>query len=138
MSPRVELEQQFRNLPDEELMARGSSGDLTDLAQEVANAEARSRGLQFKPRRVVSDDPVTLPSVYHGVMQTVARPMTPTEARLLVSTLQADGVPAEAVDTNRGGTCVRVPAAFVTEAHELIAAFKRGDFALGKDFDVPV
>jgi len=148
MSPRDELEQVFRNLSDEELIARGSSGDLTDLAQEVANAEARTRGLGFEPLAVVSDGPVTLPSVYHGDMQIVARHLTATEAHMLVSTLQAGGVPAEADDANLlqanslwsaavGGACVRVPAEFVAEANELIAAFKRGDFELGDDFDAP-
>ena len=66
MSPRVELEQQFRNLSDEELIARGSSGELTELAQEVANAEARTRGLSFRQRTVVTDEQVTEPGVYHG------------------------------------------------------------------------
>ena len=55
MSARVELEQQFRSLSDEELIARGRSGELTELAQEVANAEARTRGLSFKPLTVVTD-----------------------------------------------------------------------------------
>ena len=68
MSPRHELEQVFRNLSDEELIARGGSGDLTDLAQEVANAEARTRGLSFGPRTVVTDEQVTEPGVYHGDM----------------------------------------------------------------------
>ena len=68
MSPRVELEQQFRNLSDEELIARGSSGELTELAQEVGNAEARTRGLRFKPLTVVTDYQATEPGVYHGDM----------------------------------------------------------------------
>jgi hypothetical protein len=63
---RDELEQLFRNLSDRELIARGSSGDLPELAQEVANAEARSRGLRFKAITVVSDGPVTVPGVYYG------------------------------------------------------------------------
>ena len=149
MPSRDELEQLFRELSDEELIARGSSGGLTELAQEVANAEARSRGLGFEPLTVVTEDQITLPTVYHGDMQTVARHLTPTEAHLLVSTLQAGGVPAEAGDTDPGqadspwaapvgGACVRVPAEFVAEARELIAAFKRGDFELGEDFDLPV
>ena len=68
MSQRDELEQVFRNLSDEELIARGSSGDLTELAQEVANAEARTRGLSFKPLTVVTDYQATEPGVYHGDM----------------------------------------------------------------------
>lgn len=147
MSQRQELQHLFGNLSDEELVASGSSGELTDLAQEVANAEARSRGLSFHPRTVVPDDPATLPAVYHGDMQIVARHLTPAEAHMLASTLHAGGVPAEAGDTNLvqanspgtaavGGACVRVPVEFLAEATELIAALQRGDFAPGGDFDV--
>jgi hypothetical protein len=149
MSSRDELEQLFRNLPDEELIARGSSGGLTNLAQEVANAEAKARGLGFKPLTVMTDEPVTEPGIYHGDMQMIANPLTPTEAQMVVSMLRAGGVPAEAGDTHLvkgdspesasvASACVRVPAEFVAEANELIAAFKRGEFALDKDFDVPV
>ena len=89
MSQRAELEELFRRLSDEELIARGSSGGLTDLAQDVANAEARSRGVDFKPVIVETNDQETQPGVYHGDMQIVARQLTPTEAHMLVSTLQA-------------------------------------------------
>lgn len=129
-------------------MARGSSGGLTELEQEVANAEARSRGLRFRPMTVVSEEPVTLPGVYHGDMQTVARHLTSTEAHMLVAALRAGGVPAEAGETHLlqanplctaavGGACVRVPAEFVAEANELIAAYRRGDFGRGEDLDLP-
>jgi hypothetical protein len=51
MSQRDELERRFRHLSDEELIARGRSGGLSKLAQEVANAEARTRGLSSsRPR----------------------------------------------------------------------------------------
>lgn len=148
MNPdRVQLEQLFSRLSDEELVARGSSGGLTDLAQEVANAEAKSRGLSLKPLMVTTDDAVTQPGVYHGEMQMVARHLTPTEAHMLASFLMTAGVPAEAGDTNLvqanallssavGGACVRVPAAFVAEANELMEAYKRGDFELGEDYDI--
>ena len=68
MSQRDELERRFRHLSDEELIARGRSGGLTELAQVVANAEARTRGLSFKPGTVVTDEQVTEPGVYHGDM----------------------------------------------------------------------
>jgi len=65
---------------------------------------------------------------------------------MLCSCLNAGGVPAEAGDTNLvqahsllagavGGASIRVPANYVAEARELIAAFKRGDFALDEDFN---
>jgi hypothetical protein len=142
---RAQLEQLFSRLSDEELVACGSSGELTDLAQEVAHAEAKVRGLGFKPTEP-PDEPVTEPGIYHGDMQTVARHLTPTEAHMLVSFLRVAGIPAEAGDTNlvqanvllspaMGGACVRVPADSVAEANDLIAARKRGDFTLDVDFD---
>lgn len=65
---------------------------------------------------------------------------------MLCSCLNAAGVPSEAGDTNLvqahsllagavGGSCLRVPESFVPEALEVIAAFKRGEFELGEDFD---
>jgi len=145
-SDRDDLMAQFRLLSDEELVARGHSGGLTALAQAVASAEARTRGLllpELPPRVEATDaeDP------YHGDMRIVARHLTPTEAYMLCSCLQAAGVPAEAGDTHLvqahsllagavGGACLRVPEQFVTEALEVIQAFKRGEFALDEDFDV--
>ena len=52
-------------------------------------------------------------------MTIVARYLTPTEAHILRDCLVAGGVPA----------------GFVAEARDVIAAFKRGDFALDENFD---
>lgn len=65
---------------------------------------------------------------------------------MLCACLNAGGVPAEAGDTHLvqahsllagavGGASVRVPANYVAEARELMAAFRRGDFALDENFD---
>lgn len=142
---RQDLEAKFRILSDEELLSQGSSGGLTDIAQLVAAAEAEARGLVLPPilsptARDGSED------VYYGDLQIVARQLTATEAQMLCSCLQAGGVPAVAGDTNFvqtysllagavGGASVRVPAAFVPEALDVIAAFKRGEFQLKDDFD---
>jgi len=147
MNPdREDLEAQFRRLSDDELIARGGSGGLTELAQSVAALEAQSRGIRL-PAPEVEDEPDESLREYQGDMQIVARYLTPTEAHMLCSCLQASGVPAEAGDTNLvqahsllagavGGACLRVPAAFVSEAREAIAAFKRGEFQLDEDCDV--
>jgi hypothetical protein len=142
---RQDLEARFSLLSDEELLSRGSSGGLTDIAQLVAAAEAEARGLVLPPisspdARDGSED------VYYGDLQIVARQLTAIEAQMLCSCLQASGVPAVAGDTNFvqtysllagavGGASVRVPAAFVPEALDVIAAFKRGEFRLKDDFD---
>lgn len=83
---------------------------------------------------------------HSGDWQIIESLLTPTEAHMLKSCLAAAGVPADAGDTNvvqaqdlwfnaMGGVRLRVPQAYVAEAQEVIAAFRRGDFALGDDFD---
>ncbi len=83
---------------------------------------------------------------YQGDLIIVAKNLSATEAHMLCGCLQAGGIPAETADTNLaqthslltiaiGGASVRVPANYVEEAKTVIAAFERGDFALGDDFD---
>lgn len=140
-----DLAAQFRRLSDEELLLQCSSGSLTDVAQLVAEAEATSRGLPVLPASPGGEQ-VESEAVYFGDMQIVARHLSATEAQMLGSFLRANGIPAEAGDTNFvqtnsllagavGGASVRVPAAFVPQALEVLAAFKRGDFQLSDDFD---
>ena len=144
-SDRDDLTAQFQLLSDEELMSRGTSGGLTELAQSVAIAEAHGRGL-YLPELKPMDETNEAEGPYHGDMRIVSRYLTPTEAHMLCSFLQAAGIPAETGDTNLvqahsllagavGGACLRVPEQFVQETLEVIAAVKRGEFALGEDFD---
>lgn len=74
------------------------------------------------------------------------RDLTPQEAQLLAGCLQAAGIAAEAGDTGIvqahpllaiavGGACLRVRQAQVDEARAVLAAFRRGEFSLGDDFD---
>lgn len=78
--------------------------------------------------------------------QTVARFMSPTEAYLLQSCLQAGGVVAQVRDANLvqthgllagavGGVRVCVAPADALEALQIIDAFNRGDFAIDESFD---
>lgn len=84
---------------------------------------------------------------YQGDWVIVAKNLSATEAHMLCGCLRAGGIPAEIADTNLaqthalltiaiGGASVRVPANYVQEAKTVIAAFERGDFALGDDFDI--
>lgn len=143
--PNVELQSLFRTLSDEELSGRSASGDLTDEAQAQADAELATRGLPVPPRLSAAPAPEAM--AYQGDLTVVAKDLSPTEAYLLCACLQAGGVPAETADTNLvqtnsllsiavGGASVRVPANFVDEARVVMAAYERGDFALGDDFSV--
>jgi hypothetical protein len=142
------LAAQFQIMSDEELVSRVTTCDaLTELAHSIALAEAQARGLSLPDLQAV-DTALDVDDSYYGDMKMVAHDLTPTEAHLLCSCLQAAGVPAATGDTHLvqansllsiavGGACLRVPEQFVPDAMEVIAAFKRGEFALGEDFDTP-
>ncbi len=139
------LARQAKLMSDQELLERYTAYALTALAQSVTRAEIHARGLSLPEADLENNQGGDI-SECCSDMVIVARDLTPTEAHLLCSCLHAAGVPAEASDTNLvqahsllsvalGGARVRVPNAFLTEALDVIAAFKRGDFALGDDFD---
>ncbi|WP_128003552.1 hypothetical protein [Piscinibacter defluvii] len=133
----------FSQLADEELSARIASGGLTEEANGLAAAELRSRGLpvpETTPELVIANDE------YLGDMIFLERSLDPTEAHLLCSCLRSAGIHATAGDTNIvqahsllaiavGGAGVRVPSTQLLEAREIVAAFRRGEFELGDDFD---
>lgn len=140
---RADLEQTFQQLTDEELLNRAASGGLTELAQSVALAELAARGLSLPAPPVVEQEE---PEPYQGDMQIIVRQLTATEAQILCALLNTGGIPADTGDTNIvqthaliaiavGGACIRVPQTFVAEAKEMIAAFRRGEFAIRDDFD---
>lgn len=105
----------------------------------------KARGLplpQFQP----SSDQSACATENLGDFATVARLLTPIEAYLLASCLESCEIPALVSDVNFvqmysllgdavGGVSVRVPRAYVTEAREVIAAFRRGEFQLDEGFD---
>ena len=79
-------------------------------------------------------------------MALLARDLTPTDAHLLAGFLRQAGIEAETGDTTivqmhsllsiaMGGAKIRVPASQLEPARALLAAFRRGDFALDDDFD---
>lgn len=127
----------FQELTDEELLLRYGSGTLTAAAGAVAIAEISRRGLQLPlPELSAADN-----TGYAGDFQLVARFLNPTDAYVLRSCLEMAGVPAvvadaQLVQTNSlwavalGGVRLLVPALYLDEAKEVLAAFNRGEFAL--------
>jgi len=140
-----DLEEMFRALADEELLRRCASGELTDSAQSIASRELRDRGLALPlPRepKAIADPGED----YLGDWVMIARYLSFTEVHLLKSRLESAGIPAMIGDANliqtdallspaMRGANVRVPEAYVPEALEIVAAFKRGDFRLPENFD---
>lgn len=77
----------------------------------------------------------------------VAKCMVPTDAYLLQGCLVAGGVPAVVADANHvqadlliapalGGVRILAPASYLVQAEQILAAYHRGDYALGDDTDV--
>ena len=83
---------------------------------------------------------------YQGDWVIVAQYLSFTEVHILRSLLRNAGIPAEVADAQLvqtdallipalRGARLRVPAMRVAEAQEVIAAFRRGEFELGDDFE---
>ena len=141
--PTSDLIAHLQSLSDSELLLRASGGRLTEQAQLLAEQELGLRGLSLPEKR---EPKLEMDREYEGDMTIVAKYLTPTEAHMLCSCLNAAGIPADAGDTNTvqahslisiavGGARVRVPSAYETEALEVIAAYNRGEFSLDENFD---
>jgi Putative prokaryotic signal transducing protein len=154
---RESLLDRFRLLSDKELLGLLQSGDLIDLAREVAAEELRHRGVELaKPATEANtanedasgseDNEDALGSEDNaptggGDLVLIARFFTPVEAHMLQSRLQADGVLAVVVDAQLvgvnplftlalGGVRVLVPESDYERAREIVSAIERGDYAL--------
>lgn len=134
----------FSQLTDEELVAQVAADSLTEEAQAIAIAELKSRQIPIPPVVDATAEPAE--EKYLGDMVMLERGLTPTEAHMLCACLHAAGIQADAGDANLvqanslltiavGGACVRVHSSQIAEAQEVLVAFRRGDFALGDDFD---
>jgi len=116
-----------------------SSGNLTALAQEVAEAELRSRGIDPAPLRPAETAaPEETPATD---FVTIFSTLDWHQAQAFRGRLEAEGIPIYVGDahTNQtdallspalGGFRIRVPGEYVREAKELLAAIQAGKFAL--------
>jgi len=135
-------------MSDGELLERWTSGNFTEVAAAVARAEFVRRGIDL-PQVVthpVSDaDPAGAGDVS---LVTVARSLEPMQIEMLRARLQAEGIPAFAVDggltqTNAlyaiavGGVRLLVPKESAEDARYLIGLIQSGGFAL-RDGEEPI
>ena len=146
---RQSLVEHFGLLSDDELLDQFQSGDLTDLAQDVAAAELRSRKIDFSEAR--SPKPSTEPEVDVKAawssedLVLVAR-LNSVSAHLLQSRLNAEGVPAIVADdfayrnipfggAGLDGVRVLVPDSYFDRAAEIKKKIDQGDYALDDKAD---
>jgi hypothetical protein len=145
---RQSLSERFQLLSNGELLALFHSGDLIDLARDVAAEELRQREVDFsKPAAGLPADGEDASgggdeatSVSEDLVL-VARLFTAMEAHMLQSRLEAEGVPAVVADAHIvqanpfltmavGGVRVLVPESHAERAREIARAIERGDYAL--------
>jgi hypothetical protein len=145
---RAQLEQRFRDMSDEELLQR-MRDDLTELAREVALAEAGRRGLHLEALKVDDRDAPLEVARGHGPLRICARYLNPLDAQVLAACLQNAGLAAHVMDADtifatgayfsslpRGGVRVMVPESQLEDALRIRAAFDAGELAIDDDFDV--
>lgn len=143
---RAELAETFSLLESEELLRRFQSGLLTDLARTLVQEELARRGVSF-PTLTDTEGDADVHAASGRDLFTVARYFIPTDAHIVQGCLMAAGVPAVVADANLvqtnslltsalGGVRILVPASYLQQAREVIAAFNRGEFRLEDDIDV--
>jgi hypothetical protein len=141
---RQNLMEHFQLLSDGELLAQFQSGELTDLAKEVAALELGHRKIDFS--KPMAEKPAPGDATFDsGDLALVARYSTATEAYMLQSRLELEGVPAVVTDAQMaqnlvplaiGGVRVLVPESYLPRAREIALAIERGDFALDNQTDL--
>ncbi|WP_430388071.1 putative signal transducing protein [Dyella sp. 20L07] len=143
---RSTLQQRFKDMSDDELQQRYVSGDMTELAREVADAELRSRGLAPVLPAAQNEPEIAKGESLSesGDVLCLARFINPLEAQVLCARLDAEGIPAVASDVNLiqanpfltqavGGVRVLVREVDFSRASEVLEAFRRGDFELADE-----
>jgi hypothetical protein len=141
---RDELSDTFRQMSDEELTERWCSGKLTEVATEVARAEFVRRAIAVPD--VVRSEPTDeeLGPETDVSFSIVARSLEPLQIEMLRARLQAEGIPAFAVDAGInqannlvsiavGGVRLMVPRESAEDARRIIALVRSGKFALRDD-----
>ncbi|HKQ15782.1 MAG TPA: DUF2007 domain-containing protein [Steroidobacteraceae bacterium] len=146
----ADLTEHFRILTDQALLERLRAGTLTPFALEVAEREARSRGLEIpieQPEAAVGAAPDQDYDTDDIDLVTIAKFENPLTANVLRACLDSHGIfafiegehlgVANRLMSIRGGMRLQVRSDQVAEAREVIAAFERGDLALDEGEEVP-
>jgi hypothetical protein len=153
---RESLTEHFGLLDDGELLDQFQSGDLTELAHDVARAELARRKIDTSIKPETPEPDLTPPeatplpedetATNDEDLVLLGRFFNPVDAYLLQSRLDAEGVPAIVADALTyqnmafgavvGGVRVLVPESYVARAAEIKQEIDRGDFALDDETEV--
>ena len=146
----ADLTEHFRILTDGALLERLQAGTLTPFAREIAEREARARGLEIPTAQPEADAAAESDESYDTDdidLVTIAKFENPLTANVLRACLDSHGIfafiegehlgVANRLMSIRGGTRLQVRSDQVAEAREVMAAFERGDFALDEDEEDP-
>jgi putative signal transducing protein len=134
------LLEQYQLLNDDELLAQFRSGELTDLAKNVAGEELQRRGVDLSNGAIEAPTETEDASV-EGDLVMIARVSTPAEAEMLKGRLEVEGVPAVVVDAHTvqtlalfslavGGVRVLVPSSYADRAMAIVKSVANGDYAV--------
>lgn len=135
---RQSLLEHFQLLSDEALLSEFESGDLTELAKELAASELERRKIDV-PEAASEPPTMSEAAPISGDLALVARYFTAAEGHMLQSRLELAGIPAIVADDHMaqtiwsmpvGGVRVLVPESYLQQAHEIVAAIDRGDYAI--------
>lgn len=144
---RNELAEAFGAMSDDELLARWRSGNLTEIAVEVARAEFARRRIvapEFIRSEPADEDPGPQDNVS---FVTVDRSLEPLQIEMLRARLRAEGIEAFVADAGInqvnplysiavGGVRLMVPRESADEARRIIQLVKTGRLALRDDDDL--
>ncbi len=138
---REELVQTFREYSTDDLLEKLRAGTLIELAQDVAKQELRARGVEFTEQLVVPEAHFDDAPIRQEEFETVASFANTTDAHILQSRLEAEGIPVFIADAYIGvanafllsGTSnirVQVPKSLIPQAREIILAIQEDQYSL--------
>jgi hypothetical protein len=146
---RAVLEERFRDMSEAEILDRLRTGELTELALEVALAEASQRGFGRVARDALGDAQGGELAPDRGVLKLCAQYLNPMDAQVLAARLQAEGLAPRVLDADTMyasgalfgalasvGVRVMIPESQLEEAKRIRAAVDAGEYAIDEDFDV--
>jgi hypothetical protein len=146
---RAALEERFRDMSEAEILQRLHAGELTELAVEIALAEATRRGFGLAARAALEDAQGVEVAHGHGPLKLCARYLNPMDAQVLVARLQSEGLAARVLDADTvyangalfgslalGGVRVMVPESQLEDAVRIRAAYDAGEYAIDENYDV--